>query len=624
MKKNIKRITNNKFINKNNSNIFHYKKDVETVLKLNFIPYNENELKENKAISPNGYNKIIFNFFDNENSRNTLENQFEKDLNKFTNSLKELKTNFPNNPEIIELEKNSGIKTPAQVEHTKIEKKLKEQISTTSKEENEIKQNKEKLEKELVDIENKIMDLQLNIEVVSGFEKENKNKNIRDKLISKLEKDIEKENNKMKRRQSIKDFQEELNLFIKREEYNTKQKTKNIENDVIKKKNLKKEINEKLISISEKLRVVHRKKNLLINKLYRHYLNLLRDGKDTRNEGLSWIIREIFSLDKKVMLSFMPTFLDKLCIKYLFNVTHLNIEISNVEKEIKNCKNEFKKVEVISDGKDFLIRKNLIENNKTNISNKYLNGKNESMLEHLDKIRQTFCINSNNIKIKNSKSYIKNININKNSLLKRKKTKILLSLPYINGDPNSITNSNKEVSYTNELLKEDLNEKIPTKLRVKDMEKIINKAGYFMNNEEIEKIQNYLSLNKKLNNLRKKKELMKTNEMIRIFKEFQRNDYAQRFNIDKISVISALIGEDNLNSEMVKQSKREKKYIEEIMKGRMHKKMKIAEKSFSVKNFSTFTQFNSFNITNKNSSEFEGNKINEGIERFNSFGNTKI
>ena len=246
------------------------------------------------------------------------------------------------------------------------------------------------------------------------------------------------------------------------------------------------------------------------------------------------------------------------------------------------------------------------------------------MLEYLDKIRQTFCINSNNIKIKNSKSYIKNININKNSLLKRKKTKILLSLPYINGDPNSITNSNKEVSYTNELLKEDLNEKIPTKLRVKDMEKIINKAGYFMNNEEIEKIQNYLSLNKKLNNLRKKKELMKTNEMIRIFKEFQRNDYAQRFNIDKISVISALIGEDNLNSEMVKQSKREKKYIEEIMKGRMHKKMKIAEKSFSVKNFSTFTQFNTFNKTNKNSSEFEGNKINEGIERFNSFGNTKI
>ena len=87
------------------------------------------------------------------------------------------------------------------------------------------------------------------------------------------------------------------------------------------------------------------------------------------------------------------------------------------------------------------------------------------------------------------------------------------------------------------------------------------------------------------NNLRKKKENMKLNEMTRIFKEFQRNDYAQRFNIDKISVISALIGEDNVNSELIKQAKREKKYIEEIMKGRMHKKITSSEKSFSVKNF---------------------------------------
>ena len=52
---------------------------------------------------------------------------------------------------------------------------------------------------------------------------------------------------------------------------------------------------------------------------------------------------------------------------------------------------------------------------------------------------------------------------------------------------------------------------------------------------------------------------MKTNEMTRIFKEFQRNDYENKFNVDKMTVISALIGEDNVNSELVKQSKREKK-----------------------------------------------------------------
>ena len=77
---------------------------------------------------------------------------------------------------------------------------------------------------------------------------------------------------------------------------------------------------------------------------------------------------------------------------------------------------------------------------------------------------------------------------------------------------------------------------------------------------------------------------MKTNEMTRIFKEFQRNDYENRFNVDKITVISALIGEDNLNSELVKQSKREKKYIDAIMKGRLHMKMKSVDKAMMEKN----------------------------------------
>ena len=81
-----------------------------------------------------------------------------------------------------------------------------------------------------------------------------------------------------------------------------------------------------------------------------------------------------------------------------------------------------------------------------------------------------------------------------------------------------------------------------------------------MNGEEIKKVQNYL----KLNNLRKKKENMKLNEITRIFKEFQRNDYGQRFNIDKISVMSALIGEDNANSELIKQAKREKNILKKL------------------------------------------------------------
>ena len=39
---------------------------------------------------------------------------------------------------------------------------------------------------------------------------------------------------------------------------------------------------------------------------------------------------------------------------------------------------------------------------------------------------------------------------------------------------------------------------------------------------------------------------MKTNEMTRIFKEFQRNEYDNWFNVDKTTIMCALKGEDNL------------------------------------------------------------------------------
>ena len=43
---------------------------------------------------------------------------------------------------------------------------------------------------------------------------------------------------------------------------------------------------------------LHKIRNFFLEKLYEHFLIILRDGKDTRNEGLSWVIREIFALDK--------------------------------------------------------------------------------------------------------------------------------------------------------------------------------------------------------------------------------------------------------------------------------------------------------------------------------------
>ena len=640
---------------KNKSKVFHFKKDVETVLKLNFFPKketkeiepffnpnNNNSLSQTKSILSNKHidsNSINLNASEDNNNDNSIESKYEKDLNRFTFSLNQLKTFYPNNTDLLELEKSSGIKAPTRIEHLKIENKLKQQILLYEIEEKNIKIKQELVEKELLDIEKKIIDQKLNLEVVIGFEKENNHKIIRNKLISKFEIEyLKKDENKNKKKNftNSKEFQEELDLFLQREEYNNKKKAKEIEKEIIINKNKKKEINEKLNTMNENLKIIHKNKNFVIDKLYNHYLNLLHDGKDTRNEGLCWIIREIFHLDKKVMLSYMPEFLDNLCIKYLFKMTYLNIEITEVEEEIKSCKKEFKKVAIINNGNDFLKRNDLIQNNKNILPNEFLNEKNEVMCEYLEKIRKTFCKNEyidRNIKIKNSQSYIhknknkaksNNNNINKNNNTFKKQKSIYL-LPFINGDPNSSQKVNKEIDYTNKLLKEELNSNIPNILRVKDLEKMTINNGYFLKDDEIIKIKNYLNLNNKLNNLRKKKDNMKLEEMNRIFKEFQRNDYGERFNTDKVTVISALIGEDNIKSELVKQSKREKKYIEEILRGRMHKKIFGKEKSYSVKNiYNNNTRYNITNMKFKNNTGFENMKSSEdnfNVKRFNSLGN---
>ena len=618
MKKNLKRTNIKEYRRSSNSKKFRFKRDVETVLKLTI---NQNNITPFKAIhSPKkllsmspiknrvkrlSTQKNIDTNIKENNNNNIQFDKYRKELNRFSDSLQQLKTYFPNNVEIKELEKSIGLMAPARLEHIKLENNLKDQIHQIDVQETSLRSQRDLLEAELVSLDKKIMDQQINKEFAIDLEKENNNKLMKDKLLSELQsqyistdKDIEKDNinmspnsfNRIRKRtlSSNREFQEKFDLFMKREEYLAKQKEKEIEKDIINTKENKKNVAKKLKVINNNLKDLHKIRTFFLTKLYEHYLNVLKEGSDTRNEGLSWIIREIFALDKKVMLSFMPKFLDKLCIKYIFNMTHLNIKITEVENEIKKTKEQFKKVGIINKGDEMIVNESIMKANKRQMDI------NELTESYWEKIRKTF---GNNYKFDKS---IKN----KHSILKKKKDiennksppnspelaklrkKSFLDIPFLSGDPNTITSARKDISNINQLLKDGQkqNAKIPNVLKIKDYAKITNNSGYFLNSEEIKKVQYYLSLKAQLNNLRKKKETMKTNEMTRIFKEFQRNDYENRFNIDKTTVISALIGEDNLNSELVKQSKREKKYLEAIMKGRMHIKMKSVDKAMMEKN----------------------------------------
>ena len=643
MKKIPKKINTKECTKSSNSKVFHYKKDVETVLRLTIKQYNEppftalNSRAKALSMSPIRNNikrlsmrKNINSSIKENNNNNIQYDKYRKELNRFSDSLKQLKTSFPNNTEIKELEKSIGIMAPVRLEHIKLENNLKDQIHEIDMQETSLQSTKDLLEAQMITIDRRIMDQELNKEVALEMEKENNNKIIKDKLINELQNQFlskDKENNdsnsnninnniKIKKRTltSSREFQERLELYMKREEYLTKQKEKEIEKDIINNKQNKKTVIEQLNSINDNLKNLHKIRNFFIQKLYEHYLNVLKDGKDTRNEGLSWVIREIFALDKKVMLSYMPKFLDKCCIKYIFDMTHLNIKITEVENQIKKTKEEFKKVGIINKGDESLVNESIIK------ANQHKRNLNEITKNYWEKIRQTFGSNNKFINKKNflNKNLELNLDDNNNNKVNGNKTfkkkSVFLNIPFIAGDPNAITISipNNEISHINKLLKDGQkqNEKIPDVLKIKDYEKLSHNSGYFLNNEEIKKVQNYLSLKNKLNSLRKKKETMKTNEMTRIFKEFQRNDYENRFNIDKITVISALIGEDNLNSELVKQTKREKKYIEEIMKGRMHKKMKSVDKAMMEKNLLG----ENINPLNKMVKSMEGFEMNNRVE----------
>ena len=622
MKKHAKK-SNNKELNKsNNSKVFHYKKDVETVLRLNMKTNEEKKFKPfdspkkaftlspiKKNIRHLSVSKDINSNIKKNNNNNLQYDKYRKELNRFSDSLQQLKIYYPDNSELKELEKSIGVMAPARFEHIKLENNLKDQIYEIDLQITSLKSTKDVLEAELVNLNNKILDQTLNKDVALDLEKENNNKLIRDKLINELQNQYMKsdKDNKAKKKISVtssREFQEKLDLYLKREDYLTKQKEKEIEKDIIKNKEAKKTVLNQLEGLNQNLKDLHKIRNFFTQKLYEHYLILLKEGNDTRNEGLSWIIREIFSLNKKVLLSYIPAFLDKLCIKYIFDMTHLNIKITEIENEIKKTKQEFKKVGIINKGDESLVNENLMKANQLNMNMQ------ELTKNYWDKIRGTI-VNKSKL-LKNIHSILKKIDIDNNRKEIEKsnkskqhgKSKTYFNLPFIPGDPNSLINEKKGINNINKLLKDGQNQdsKIPEVLKIKDYAKITNNSGYFLSSDEVKKVQNYLSLKNQLNNLRKKKEKMKTNEMTRIFKEFQRNDYENRFNTDKITVISALLGEDNLNSELVKQSKREKRYIEEIMKGRMHKKMKSVDKALLEKNIigdNVGLKLNSMNTMNQ-------------------------
>lgn len=117
----------------------------------------------------------------------------------------------------------------------------------------------------------------------------------------------------------------------------SKSKLEDVLDGVKRRKNkLKVEIEaiEKEIENAESLRLS------LTEELSLHFHNILKEGVDVRNEGLSWVIKEIFMLGEDVSLNYLPEYLDEESINYLFKIARLGMDLKVLEKDFISLKEE--------------------------------------------------------------------------------------------------------------------------------------------------------------------------------------------------------------------------------------------------------------------------------------------
>ncbi len=236
--------------------------------------------------------------------------------------------------------------------------------------------------------------------------------------------------------------------------------------------------------------------------LIQHYHYLLFEGIETRKDGLTWIIRAIWDLDEDVNMSFIPNFLDEKAIEYLFLISNKLNYISNIEKSMNNTLKENSKNIPCKKLKITLFKTNSYKDNIINLKKKLK-------------------------KIKNEKSNVINY--------------------FPDYDGLKITKYNSLIN----IIKKNKKEKKSKSSEI-NHEKI---------EENFKKYENLKQLKFKILN---EIDILKKKEVKRITREFLENDYERRFNVPIKIVLSALVGEYNLDKEYEKQKNYKNEYIKNI------------------------------------------------------------
>ena len=581
---------------------FEDEKDLKIGINNNLIkemPSKILKIVESKEKKPNSQ------FNTSTNSTNEYNNFSEDDLafnNNLTTSIEKLKKIIP---DINEKMKNnySGIfdsllpKKDYKVENN--ETYLNSVLTELNEKEIKMKNKKNKMENELNNIEKEINDKLFYIElmkdanfqqnlktkIINQFEKEfNESKNkeilkdINNTKISPIDKkDLFSIKNKYKNEKEIKEqkieeakqksiekakmldelrektYKTKLNNLLLSKQISIKKKTERFTNDIIRQKERKKIIWQKVKIYHDKLKKLHTLQNKIKDNLYIYYLSILKDGVDTRDEGLSWVIAEILKLGKKVLISYIPKYLDEKSILYLFIKAHLILKIKYLEKRINESNDDCK------ERKD--VKKKTKRYNAKLIARKTLN----------------------NIKEKFMHNKLENSNINMPYIENNKNISFPISLKKYETSKLFLKDSDKKLSKSNSMIYfKHQNNYLEGEKEKNSFIDAFKKKLFLKKNKKIS-FEEYISMSDEIKKLKKLKESLKEKEMERIFEEFRLNKYSTKYNIDKKNILSALIGEQNIEKELSIQDKKERQLNIESIKTKLYTNNYLINKSMLMK-----------------------------------------
>ncbi len=420
--------------------------------------------------------KLNFNNINTKLRENELYSKFKLiqsiETPELFNSIDRVKQFLPDVVNLINISKSKKIEAMLfkRFEHQEFEKVMKKEIKTITEKRDELKNKIINKREELQKLENKISDMQFSIKTYSDMNKSYLKSDSKKKVFNRFSiKEISTpqfapflhknsmsnknltENNNIQKDQNlnpIKKFNSYLNInsfnkdIIQRNSVIDNNKTSDkIEDDkeakernlsyermlyqkgqeVIKLKKILPQIKSHRNKLSLEIQNLEHEKTILKNKkdnltehLYLYFLEILKEGKDTRNEGLSWIIKEIFQLNKKVLISYIPQYLDNHAIEYIFKQARLNLLLENYENQAKKIKNELVNLNLVkktNKSKLRLINKKLVykENDKNkediNYDNQNNNDDKNKLKKNLTEISlDTKLVNNNSAQINNYSS----------------------------------------------------------------------------------------------------------------------------------------------------------------------------------------------------------------------------